>query len=117
MDHYKVCHLFITIYEDIKLLASLLDLDTRLHSLLSLLPFIHVRQFSVFSLQPGVEVWIPDQVQNNRFTKFQAYIQNIKDKKMIFCLAMSPDFWGLDVPSYIAHTGDYLIKKKLPNLL
>ena len=58
------CHHFIAVYERIKLPASPLEVETRLYYLLSLLPFIHVRQFTVISLQPGAEAWVPVQVKD-----------------------------------------------------
>ena len=58
------------IYYIIKLPASLLDVDTRLYSLLSLRLFIPAWQLTVFSLQPGAEAWVPDQAQNDKLTSF-----------------------------------------------
>ena len=65
------------IYESIKLPVSLFDMDTKLHPLLSLLPFVPVRQFTAVFLQLGAEAWVPHQVLD-KFIKLLTDTQIIK---------------------------------------
>ena len=83
----------------------MMDVGTIFHSLSSLFPFIPVRQLTAFSLQPGAETGILDQVQNNKLTssKQTPKVPNSKDSQMISYLAKWPDLCGLDISSFSTH--------------
>ena len=73
--------LAIMVYEGTQLPASLLHVDTKLHSLLPFLTFIPVRQITAISLHPGVEMCVKTRYRtvicSYRFTSYQINILSL----------------------------------------